>query len=292
MEDSRNESAYREEWKRYTFLHTNGKTKEAHALLQELSKQGCRKAIDTIKYNEILSMLDNGQKEQGYKLLQELDATGAIGARYYLNGDYHRLKEARQLYESGAIYPAINKLQNESLQENGEAMFYLGLIYYKDIQDNRSALEYFYKAMHCEHVEAYVYIAYIYFYGYLGEEDFDKAEEFFLKAVEYTENIDAYNNLGYIYYDRGNYTKAIEYYNVGAKAGFGSSLHNIGSCYYYGTGFKKNYKKAAEYFILSANQGIKESQIMLGKMVLTGKVFIKIPFKWLIMGLKNMFQQK
>lgn len=286
MEDSRNESAFKEEWKRYTFLQTNGKTNDANALLQELSKQGCRKAIDTIKCNEILSMLDNGQEEQGYKLLEELDATSSIGAKFYLNGAYHKLKEAIQLCANGYFYKAIHKLQDESLQENGEAMFLLGKIYYEEIQDYATALDYFIKAMNYEHVGAYEYIAFIYYWGYLGEEDFDKAEEFFLKAIEYTESVDSYHNLGYIYYERGDYLKAIEYYNVGAENGFSGSIHNIGSCYYYGTGFKKSYKKAAEHYILSANQGFEESQKMLGKMVLTGKVFMKIPFKWLIMGLK------
>ena len=90
-------------------------------------------------------------------------------------------------------------------------------------------------------------------------------------------------------YERGDYQKAIEYYNIGAENGFCASIHNIGGCYYNGTGFKKNYKKAAGYYMLSAKQGFEPSQQMLGKIVLTGKVFIKIPFKWLIMGLKSLF---
>lgn len=291
MEDSRNESAFKEEWKKYTFLHTNSRIEEANALLQELSKRGCRKAIDTIKYNEILSMLDNGQEEQGYKLLEELDATGSISARYYLNGAYHKLKEAKQLYDNGALYPAIYKYQDESLKDNGEAMYYLGKIYFEEIQDYATALEYFYKAISYEYVGAYEYIAFIYYFGYLGKEDFEKAEDFFLKAIEYTESVNSYHNLGYIYYERGDYQKAIEYYNVGAKNGFFGSIHNIGSCYYYGTGFKKDYKKAAEYYMLSAKQGFEPSQEMLGKMFITGKVFKKIPFKWFIMGLKSMFNE-
>ncbi len=65
-------------------------------------------------------------------------------------------------------------------------------------------------------------------------------------------------------YDNGNYSKAVEYFEMAAKQGLADAQYNLGVCYYYGDGVAEDEKKAVEYFEMAAKQGLADAQYNLG----------------------------
>ena len=65
-------------------------------------------------------------------------------------------------------------------------------------------------------------------------------------------NGDYFNSMGADFYRDGNYKTAIEYYHIAASMGNVQSLANLGYCYYYGRGCKKDLKLAFAYFKMAA----------------------------------------
>ena len=57
--------------------------------------------------------------------------------------------------------------------------------------------------------------------------------------------------------------KAVEWYKKAAKQGNMWAQHNLGYCYEYGEGIRKNHKKAVEWFTKAAEQGSKKAKRML-----------------------------
>jgi TPR repeat protein len=56
-----------------------------------------------------------------------------------------------------------------------------------------------------------------------------------------------------------------DYYRAAANRGDKVAQHNLGACYYNGTGVVQDYKQAVYWFKKAAEQGVKESQFCLGE---------------------------
>ena len=81
-------------------------------------------------------------------------------------------------------------------------------------------------------------------YYYKG--NYDKAIEYYEKAIELKSDDEVYYNMGYVYCNKGNYDKAIECYEkaIELKPDKNEAYNNMGNTYYY----KGNYDKAIEYY--------------------------------------------
>ena len=284
------DTQYQEEWRKRTFFYNGGNKEKANEILKDLAGRGDQKAINLLKYNTALELIENGKEDEGLKIMQELASSGNIYGIRYLSGEYHRLLEANEQLNNGKLYRAIDILQD--LPNNDQALLMLGEIYYNNIHNYEKALDCFEKLPLYSNGLGYDYIGLIYLHGLTGVVDYDKAEENFLMSIDYTENPSSYVNLGYVYSMKGNYPKAIECYEMGLQINDSEAQYNMGTFYYHGKGVGKDYKKAAEYYRLAANQGHELAQLSLGELVITGKVLQRVPFKWLIMSLKNMFHSK
>ncbi len=78
------------------------------------------------------------------------------------------------------------------------------------------------------------------------------------------------NNRGCDYEEKGQYAKAIEYYQKSASAGFYGGAFNLGRCYYYGIGVPKNPSYAVSLMIEPARAGMAKAQYVLGHAMFFG----------------------
>jgi len=88
------------------------------------------------------------------------------------------------------------------------------------------------------------------------------------KALQYYQAAEALgepenNWLGYLYDLKGDYEKALKYYQLGADEGIDISFYNLGIFYLNGLGTSKNVTKAIENFKLSLNRGYHQANIDL-----------------------------
>ena len=116
----------------------------------------------------------------------------------------------------------------------------------------------------------------------LHEADADKVlpecvADFIMKAYEdelAEGNSDAALNIGTLYYTgrvgEQNYSKALYYYDVAAKAGNRAAQENLGYCYYYGRDTEVDYEKAFHYYALGAFDGHIRSLYKIGDMYRNG----------------------
>ena len=68
------------------------------------------------------------------------------------------------------------------------------------------------------------------------------------------------NDIGYKYYQKGNYEKALKIWTVEAEEGNKEAIYNIGLLYFFGNGVEKNLPLAFEYCQKSAFMGSPRAQ--------------------------------
>ena len=114
----------------------------------------------------------------------------------------------------------------------------------------------------------------------MPRELFDFIVSLYKTAID-EDNTDAMNDLGALYYDgRGceqDFTKAVYYYDMAAKAGCRQAQENLGYCYYYGRNMPVDYGKAFHYFALGAFDGHLISLYKIGDMYQNGYYVEKNP---------------
>ena len=93
-----------------------------------------------------------------------------------------------------------------------------------------------------------------FYYGLGVEKDQKQAEKLLLKGAEY-KNPDAEGYLGSLYYDRGEYARALEHYCAAADLGDRLGATNAGLFYYYGFGTETDYALAVHYLELAVERG-------------------------------------
>ncbi|MEE3343779.1 MAG: tetratricopeptide repeat protein [Bacilli bacterium] len=123
--------------------------------------------------------------------------------------------------------------------------------------DIKLAFEYINKAISLNSISAINTLGLCYLNGYTKnrKKDIDKAINCFKKAAN-KKYVYAYNNLGKIYEEEGNYEKAYEYYEKSALEEESWACNKLGLFYLNGIYVDKNIIKAFEYFNIGANSSI------------------------------------
>jgi len=138
----------------------------------------------------------------------------------------------------------------------------IGLIYenkYGIEQDYKKAIEYYLMAIEKGNDIAIHNIGDMYRHGHGVKKDYNKAIEYYLMAIE-KGNASALNNLGYMYeHGKGvavDYKRAIEYYLMAIEKGNDvNAMLNLGDMYENGNGVKTDYKKTIEYYLMASEKG-------------------------------------
>ncbi|MBR0202831.1 MAG: toll/interleukin-1 receptor domain-containing protein [Synergistaceae bacterium] len=108
---------------------------------------------------------------------------------------------------------------------------------------------------------------------YQEKQDYSKAMEWYQKAAAQG-NANAQNNIGYMYLHglgvKQDYVKAMEWYQKSAAQNHAAAQINIGYMYRHGLGVKQDYAKAAEWFEKAALNKNESAQFNLGLMYLNG----------------------
>ena len=98
------------------------------------------------------------------------------------------------------------------------------------------------------------------------------------------------NDIGYKYYQKGNYEKALKIWAVEAEEGNKEAIYNIGLLYFFGNGVEKNLSLAFEYCQKSAFMGSPRAQNNLAFMYNRGlgveKSYIN-SYVWALIAIKH-----
>lgn len=201
--------------------------------------------------------------EEAKTMLQKSSEAGSATAVFYLgNLEEHMGQSENSQTTANAHYRQAAEMGLT------DAMVRLMWFYLEGEEpDYKHAKEYAARIEKTSEVEAINHLGNVYATGGLGEIDREKAKELYLRAVELGMT-DAYVNLGRMYTidqegQKKDYSKAMEWYKVGADLGDAKSLHNIGLLYLLGNGVEKDLKKAVEYFEKAAEKDFDEALVNL-----------------------------
>jgi tetratricopeptide (TPR) repeat protein len=256
------------------FFEAIEKGNDYYQAYQKLRKEGKIKGIfDFIANNKGFLLISGGDGVWGDKTPEEYE----LMVNYTYTGNLEKAKEyANKLVEkypkdprsylslgtvnlfSGHISEAFKNLKNaekyiEKIKDNKENQrFLLGLYYYLgsisiDLGNMEEAEMYFIRCLDLadklgyrkEKIGPLVNLATV----YKRKQDYEKAEEFYKKALELTDSEDErnviYNNLAFLYLDKDEPDKAIEYFKKsveidlrkGDKKRAGEHMLNLGLAY-------------------------------------------------------------
>ena len=178
---------------------------------------------------------------------------------------------------SGDIKNVIHNFSLADEQNDPEAQFNLGTIYYEGRYINRDikkAIHYLSLAAEQNHPKAQFNLGAIYYEGRYINRNINKAIHYLSLAAEQNET-EAQYNLGAIYYE-GRYInrdikKAIHYLSLAAEQNHPKAQFNLGAIYYEGRYINRNINKAIHYFSLAADQNDSVAQFNLGYMYYEGQ---------------------
>jgi TPR repeat protein len=91
-----------------------------------------------------------------------------------------------------------------------------------------------------------------------------------ISIMSITTNVVAEDDIGYKYYQKGNYEKALKIWAVEAEEGNKEAFYNIGLLYFFGNGVEKNLPLAFEYCQKAAFMGSPRAQNNLAFMYIEG----------------------
>ena len=91
-----------------------------------------------------------------------------------------------------------------------------------------------------------------------------------ISIMSISTNVLADNDIGYKYYQKGNYEKALKIWTVEADEGNKEAFYNIGLLYFFGNGVEKNLPLAFEYCQKAAIMGLPRAQNNLAFMYIKG----------------------
>ena len=140
------------------------------------------------------------------------------------------------------------------------------------LEDNKTAVEWYEKAVANEIPMAMLRVGEYYLYDYDSLNESEKAFAYFKKAAEY----EWYSEGLGICYEMGigveeNETEAFKYYTLAADNGNTTSMYRTGLCYYNGVGVKQNYAEAYRWFTDAAGNENVAAIYYLGKMMMYGE---------------------
>lgn len=146
-------------------------------------------------------------------------------------------------------------LEKATQEKNYDAYYLLSLI--KIINNNfKEAEEYLKIAAQENHIKAQVNLGQMYFWGNILERNKILGMKLLKKASE-KEDEDAYNTLGIIENDKGNFEKANQYFEIAAKKGNPLAQCSLAKNYFLGKGTDKNISQARFWFEKASESGYK-----------------------------------
>lgn len=155
-------------------------------------------------------------------------------------------------------------------ETDAEAMYLLGRLYLKKIQDKKKAFFWYQSAAQNEHVNAMVDVAAFYLFGYEVDRNIDEAVKWYKKAAKLNSPL-AYHNLGYLcFQDSELHDTAIDYFKKATELGYAESAYMLGIMFLYGYGTEKNPKESLDYFVSSFDLGKHHTCRALGDLYLQG----------------------
>ena len=111
-----------------------------------------------------------------------------------------------------------------------------------------------------------------------------------ISIMSISTNLLADNDIGYKYYQKGNYEKALKIWTVEADEGNKEAFYNIGLLYFFGNGVEKNLPLAFEYCQKAAFMGSPRAQNNLAFMYIKGlgveKSYIN-SYAWATVAIKH-----
>jgi len=167
--------------------------------------------------------------------------------------EYIRTKLDLLYYKLGEIYNKSNikekqlKSINLFLQiqnKSDELLFTISSIYYYKLKDATNALKYL-DLIKINNDKSYFLRGYIYQFDNCNKELMKKN---YLKAIELNHFI-AMNNLGFSYFNKKKYDKALKYYKMSDEYCYSTATINIGDVYY----TLSNFELMKEYYLKFAN---------------------------------------
>ena len=191
---------------------------------------------------------------------------------------------AMQLFYDAKYNEAFDKFKIASSLGSGDADYYLGELTYNGlgtIKDYNVGWEYSNQAIKKGFKMAYWRIAYAYQNGKGVEKDVDKADRYYLEAIEAMKKLaeagdpEALGNLGSMYSSGSGVAKnekiAFDYYLKSANLGYAFIQANLAMMFEYGTGTEINLEEALKWYQKSAEKGHPTSLLGLGNMYIEGK---------------------
>ncbi len=205
------------------------------------------RTLDTLKYNEILSALDN------------------------LNySDTSESNQSQNEYQGNSVSENdIEEWRNRAEQGDAEAQYKLG-ISYRDgkgvLRNLNNALSWWTKSAEQGYARAQYELGLYYHYND-DDKDYEKSAEWYRKAAE--QGLDTAQYLLGLCYGIGegveqDYKKAFEWYKKSAEQGYAEAQNALGEYYYAGCGTEKDAEKAVTWWMKSAEQNYAEAQNALG----------------------------
>ena len=174
------------------------------------------------------------------------------------------IKKALESEKNGQFNEAI-KLLIKSKKSTKEINMLLGYLY-SEQKEYEKAEEYYLKAIDAGNNDALFNLGNL----YSEQKEYSKAEEYYLKAID-TGNNKALNNLGNLYSKQKEYSKAEEYYKKAIDAGNNDALFNLGNLY----SEQKEYSKAEESYKKAIDTGDNDALFNLGNLYSKQKEYSK-----------------
>lgn len=188
-----------------------------------------------------------------------------------LGWEYHTGNEvlARNLNE------AIKWFRMGANAGDGGAQFALGLYYSSGIggvvKDDNEAVKWWRKGAEQGISNAQYYLADAFFHGRGVQKNLEQALSLFQKVADNQNDVwgkkesrqklpQVQYELGESDYEKENYKKAVEWYQISALQGNADAQFKLAQCYYYGKGVKKDRDKARDLLRQAAGQGHEQAR--------------------------------
>lgn len=155
---------------------------------------------------------------------------------------------------ASTIYEGISWLE-KAAQTDSEAMYLLGRIYLKKLENKEKAFFWYTRAAQNGHINAMIDVAAFYLFGYEVARDMGEAIKWYKKAAQLNSPV-AYHNLGFIcFQDAELHDVAINYFKKATELKYADSAYMLGVMLLYGYGTEKNLKAALDYFVSAFTLG-------------------------------------
>lgn len=177
----------------------------------------------------------------------------------------------------------------KAAETDAEAMYLLGGLYLKKLQDKEKAFFWYESAAQNEHINAMVDVGAFYLFGYAVARNIDEAIKWYKKAAKLNSPV-AYHNLGYICFQNSElHDTAIEYFKKATALGYAESAYMLGIMFLYGYGTEKAPKEALDFFVSSFKLGKDYTCRALGDLYFQGvfnegKQNIEKAIEWYLRG--------